>query len=521
LPCKYNQHFESGLLLGSFYEQLAHTRWGFDPLVHNFLFVHSQSAFLFTSILAASALFQPSGAALAKRLQNHRDFLARQVMAKRLRSVEIVLAFLVNVPWMSPGTHSADDDTGLYISTAISIALDLSLNKIVTPSSFLDRDELKRVPRADCIDAKKALAMDGFEDVPTDSEWGIRLLRRRERAWIALFVLERGVCLARGRSYSMSITPLISRCDKWHAVSITDSRDAAVLSMAVLRRDLDDLFSSVRRRCDGYRVIDIGSKVAQEIETTIHSFYDHWLTTWVNAIGEGQRKLLPPYVDILVTHTRLSTYCGVINHPTAPLEVKRQFRASALSSALNVMRAAIQGETRLKSMPNNTVIMICFAACIALKLSTPPPGRNLSLSPNVRNLVEEVAAVLERIGGIPHHRNGTSVLYGKYLREILKQLSIPGQAPSQSIDPTLAQDTRPVPTREFNLLTTIHSTIDQTSYPPQHGLMEPLQFSAMSDNEIIEAVLNAGPYFNTMLPGIGEDADFMYQNWMDPPEFGF
>jgi hypothetical protein len=68
----------------------------------------------------------------------------------------------------------------------------------------------------------------------------------------------------------------------------------------------------------------------------------------------GAESSIPPYVEILVTHGRLSIYSSVINHPTAPMEVKRFFRAAALSSALNVMRASVQGEGRLKSMPNNT-----------------------------------------------------------------------------------------------------------------------------------------------------------------------
>ena len=238
-----------------------------------------------------------------------------------------------------------------------------------------------------------------------------------------MFVLERGVCLARGRSYSVPITPLIRFCDDWLANDKTHRGDGAMLSMAILRRDLDSLFDAVRSRCDSYRVIDIGSKVAEEIETTINHFYDKWLNTWTTAIGEGQERSLPAYVDILVTHTRLSTYGGVINHPTAPHEVKRLFRASALSSALNVMRAAIQGEKSLSSMPNNTVIMICFAACVAVQLSTAPTGTNSQLAPSIFHLVDETADVLDRIGNITPHRKGASITYAKYLKELLSQAS--------------------------------------------------------------------------------------------------
>lgn len=182
----------SELTSTSFYQSLAHTRWGLDPLVHTVSFVRAQSAFLFTSILAAAALFLPSAAALSKRLSRHCKNLANNVIAQRHRSVEIVLAFMANVPWMAPGECLGDDDTCAYIAMALTVALDLSLNKIVLPSSSFDSSLLRRLTKADCIDTKRALHMDDFADVDSDSEWGRRLLRRRERAWIALFVLERG-----------------------------------------------------------------------------------------------------------------------------------------------------------------------------------------------------------------------------------------------------------------------------------------------------------------------------------------
>jgi hypothetical protein len=142
--------------------------------------------------MAGAALFLPSAAALSKRLSRHCKSLAQRVITHRHRSVEIVLAFMVNVPWMSPGDSLGDDDTCSYIAMALTVALDLSLNKIVSPSASFDQELLNRLARADCIDARRALHMDGFDDVDPASEWGLRLLRRRERAWIALFVVERG-----------------------------------------------------------------------------------------------------------------------------------------------------------------------------------------------------------------------------------------------------------------------------------------------------------------------------------------
>jgi hypothetical protein len=513
---------EAELLLSYFHENLAHTRWGLDPLVHTLSFVRKRSAFLFTTLLAMTAIFLPETGSLAKRLLLHRRFLAEQVIVRKFKSVEIVLAFMVSIPWLPPGMYASDDDTSLYLTTSLSISLDLALDKIITPSTTLNQEHMRQIPRSDCLEAKRALTMDGFEDIDPSSQWGQRLLRRRERVWIALFVLERGVCLARGRSYCVPKTSLIRYCDKWHNHASSYVQDGPLVSMAVLRRNLDELFSNVRTRCDNYRVTDGGSKVAQEIDWAIESFFDQWFQGWTPVIGNNE-KALPPYVEILVTHTRLSTYSMLLNHPTAPPEVKRSFRASALSSALNVMRAAIQGESRLKSMPNNTVTMICFAASIALALSAPVPGKggNQSLAPSVRHLIEETATVLERIGSTPSHRNGSSVVYGRFLRVLVKQApDVPAAPPariSQVSDPGYSGSPE--------------SAIDRTSTMPNTGFIDdhvtnlwpqPLDFSAMSYNEVNETVTNSDLFSAAMLDLPWDSTNqLMWTDWLHLPDFNF
>ncbi|OQD67011.1 hypothetical protein PENPOL_c004G00101 [Penicillium polonicum] len=492
---------ESESLFSFFYQNLAHTRWGLDPLIHTPSFVRSQSAFLFTSIMAGAALFLPSAAALSKRLSRHCEWLAKRVFTHRYRSVEIVLAFMVNVPWMSPGDRLGDDDTCSYIAMALTVALDLSLNKIVSPSSSFDQELLNRLARAECIDAKRALHMDGFDDIDPSSEWGLRLLRRRERAWIAF------VCLARGRSYTVPPTKLVENCDRWHLSNIADPRDGPMNSMAVLRRDLDGLFQKVKSSCDSYRFVDTGSEAAYSIKRTIQTFYEQWYATWALSIGEGDTRSLPPYVEVLVTHTQLSTYGGVINHPTAPIEVKRFFRAAGLSSALNVLRAAIQGESRLKSMPNNTVIMISFAACSALSLSITPGDSRSSLAPSVRNLIEETAGVLERIGATPSHRRGASVLYGRFLRELIRR------APALPLQSRGNSDRVHPPEPAFPSACLDHGALPVT-LPPDDLWFEPLQFSTMSDNQIVDAVNRAGTAFGASIPDVPLD-DMLNWDWLD------
>jgi len=114
-------------------------------------------------------------------------------MENRNRSPEIVLGFMLNIPWMAPGKHWSDDETCSYMAMALTIAMDISLNKLVVPSPS---DSLAGIhhgkAQSDCITARKALDLDGFHGIDPDSGFGERLLRRRERVWLALFVLDRG-----------------------------------------------------------------------------------------------------------------------------------------------------------------------------------------------------------------------------------------------------------------------------------------------------------------------------------------
>ncbi|RDW75848.1 hypothetical protein BP5796_06669 [Coleophoma crateriformis] len=480
---------EVDILFSFFYQNLAHTRWGLDPLVHTSSFVRRRSAFLFTSILSASALFIPTAAALSKRLSVHCRHLAHNVMVHRYRSLEIVLAFMVNVPWMAPGKHWSDDESCSYVAMASAIAIDLSMNKLVMPSpSIYSADIPATTPKSDCISARKALDIDGFPETDPHSPQGRRLLRARERVWLALFVLDRGVCLARGRDFTVPLSPLLAICDKWHESNIADTWDGSIISSAVLRRDLAGLIENIKLSCASDRISTAeGSVVAQSIQGMIDDFFNRWYGTWAFAVkGNKDNHSLPPYVEILASHTRLSTYSTVINLPTAPVEVTRFFRAAGLSASLNVMRAAVQGESQLKSMPNNTVIMISFSACFALYLSTMAEGSNSSLASSIRILIEEAADVLERIGATPEHRNATSSLYGRHLREIVKNSS---PAPAQRADAHgNGPQSEPMPMPQNQYPGQQNSIItDPAMLMPEH-----MQFSAMSDYQIVEAVNNAG-----------------------------
>ncbi|KAI1092233.1 hypothetical protein F5B19DRAFT_502568 [Rostrohypoxylon terebratum] len=512
---------EAETLFAYFYEKLSHTRWGIDPVIHTVEFVRSRSAFLLTSIAAASALFSPSMESLYKRLSNHRQKLAGLIMSKRYKSVEIILAFMVNIPWISAGEHWADDETSTYLSMALTIALDLSLNKIILPPSTEPRSPRDTIAISDCISGRKALNIDGLSDIDPDSPRGRRLLRRRERTWLSLFVLERGVCLARGRNYVLPMSPLIESCDQWHLNELADRWDGSIVSVAVLRRDLTTIITKVKAICDSYVNGNSESSVVDRVKSEITLFFDKWYQTWPVQLGDREKLSLPPYVEILASHTRLSLYSSVINHGTAPVGARHFFRAAGLSSALNVLRVAVQGEGQLRSMPNNTAIMISFAACFALRVSTVADGRGSSLAPSIRALIAETTDVLERIGSTPIQRKGLSCLFAGQLRQILRYASRASEN-TQALPEANGDVAKNAPI--YADMAAAHMAnhpgamqimpVSATSLPPDY-----LLFSTMSDeNQLDEAIHSTDIGLNAFWE------DFQFQSadldWMDWSTFG-
>ncbi|TGJ82523.1 hypothetical protein E0Z10_g6239 [Xylaria hypoxylon] len=450
---------EAEALFTYFYDNLAHTRWGIDPVLHTVDFVRRRSAFLFTSIAAASALFSPSLEALHKRLSRHRQKLADLVVTKRYKSVEIVLAFMVNIPWIPAGEHWADDETSTYMSMASSIAVDLYLNKIILPSSPEAPFSRDNIPSSDQISSRKALNVDGFTEIDPESEMG--------------------------------------------------------------RRDLAKLITTLRGICDSYVKGVSEAAVVDELKNEITIFFDRWYHTWPLQIGDREQFALPPYVEILASHTRLSMYSSIINHSTAPIGARHFFRAAGLSSALNVLRVAVQGEGQLRSMPNNTAIMISFAACFALRVSTVADGRGSSLAPSIRALIAETIDVLDRIGSTPVQRKGLSCLFAGQLRQILKlalrsaeTARVPPAESRRVVDtsPVYTNPTNPTATNAAHVATSQVAT--QLHIPTGNMPSDYLLFSTMSNDQLNEAINNT----DVGLDALWEDFQFQQASeldWMD------
>jgi hypothetical protein len=200
-------------------------------------------------------------------------------------------------------------------------------------------------------------------------------------------------------------------------------------------------------------------------------------------------------------------------------------------------------------MPNNTVIMIAFAACSALSLSLAGgPGKknknNNRLAPSVLNLIKETADVLERIGATPSHRNGASVLYGRFMRDLVSRAyNYSSEDRQQHPRPTYPfhslfsseQFHRGSSNinNKYNPAESIATTsityashrphITSSTQPTTLAFPDTLQFSSMSGDQIIDAVNNAGLSLGESMPdhqGFPLN-EMMPWDWFDYPDVEF
>jgi len=159
--------------------------------------------------------------------------------------------------------------------------------------------------------------------------------------------------------------------------------------------------------------------------------------------------------------------------------------------------------------------MISFAACAALSLSMTSAESQPQLAPSVRNLISETADVLERIGSTPTHRNGASALCGRNLRQLMHRS---WSALSTHSQPRSSGNSGEVCLSFDSQMESTGETFSQSECSLPIFLTEPLNFSVMSNDQIIDAVTHFDTSWNE-LPQIPLN-DMTCWEWFDFHEVG-
>ena len=136
---------------------------------------------------------------------------------------------------------------------------------------------------------------------------------------------------------------------------------------------------------------------------------------------------------------------------------------------------------------------------------------NRSLAPSIRVLIDETADVLERIGSKPPHRNGASALYGRHLRKVLSTVTQTREnmVKSSTMQEIARYSDPPVPAMNQS-----QGIMSNHSYQPHPNSMQMMQFSAMSDGQITQAINDAGNELGDFMPDLQID-ERSGLDWLD------
>ncbi|KAE8421024.1 hypothetical protein BDV36DRAFT_281017 [Aspergillus pseudocaelatus] len=377
-----------------------------DSKLHTPEYVRSQSALLFTWILALTAQFDHGSAAIAKRLRLHGEKLSQHVHTSGFKSVEIVQGYYISLLSATPARTLSEERSWLYTMYAFGVAAELGLDQ---PSYTHTIDGIytpKCAPRA---------STDHEIEDQTHLE---RLVRNRERTWLRILLWERANSSASGRMNAIPETNLTSNIERWWMHPLADSTDKHTVAFILLRRHLAFLHAELQRQ----KVMTQANPhwVRDLIDVTL----EPWRETWVYTIGPSSEPLPDVHLHHVYLHNRLWTLSFALQASISNNHDPNAIRQDCFQAAVHCCEVAVSnleqvGEP-LYCMLAPTWAMISYAAILALKLFPclydPRPGCEIELLA----LLAQVALQLEHAGTTPSHRFGIAAIFGRQLLMILR-----------------------------------------------------------------------------------------------------
>ncbi|KAE8141844.1 hypothetical protein BDV38DRAFT_268136 [Aspergillus pseudotamarii] len=377
-----------------------------DPKLHTPEYVRSQSALLFTWILALTAQFDHGSAAIAKRLRLHGEKLSRHVHTSGFQSVEIVQGYYISLLSATPARTLSEERSWLYTMHAFGVAAELGLDQPSYTHTIDDNYTLTCTPRA---------PTDHDIEAQTHLE---RLVRNRERTWLRILLWERANSGASGRMNVIPETDLTRNIERWWMHPLADSTDKHTVAFILLRGHLAFLHAELQRQktilqADPHWVRDL-------IDATL----EPWRKTWIYTIAPSSEPLPDVHLHHVYLHNRLWTLSFALQAAIGNNHDLNAIREDCFQAAVHCCEVAVRDLERvgepLYCMLAPTWAMISYAAILALKLfpclHDPRPGCEIELLA----LLAQVALQLKHAGTTPSHRFGIAAIFGQQLLIILR-----------------------------------------------------------------------------------------------------
>lgn len=413
----------------SYFTRLHPVNGILDPMLHTPDFVRSQSALLFTWILALTAQFDHGSASIAKRLRLHGEKLSKQVHTCGYKSVEIVQGYYISLLSATPAETLAQERSWLYTMYAFGVAAELGLDqesraRDAKPSTPMNTScaETRSMPAPMHFLGKNAahLMLECSTKDPTHNQ---RLARNRERTWLRILLWERANSAACGRIHTFPETELTRNIEIWWLHPLADSTDKHTCAFITLRRSLASLQSELRHQA---HLPHLDSHWVRElVDSTSRPWCETWLSQSVSdAITSPSEKLSNIFLHYVYLHGRLWTLSFALHSSINGDRHLDAIRGDCFEAAVNSCELAVRdlqaiGEP-LYCMLAPTWAMISYAGVLALKLFPALYGPRVGNEVELLALLSQVAIQLERAGTTPSHRFGIAALLGQHLKMILR-----------------------------------------------------------------------------------------------------
>jgi len=435
----------------SFFARLHPINGILDPHLHTPDFVRSQSALLFTWILAISAQFDHGSALLSKRLRIHGEKLSKHVHSSGFKSVEIAQGYYISLLSSTPANTMAEERSWLYTNYAFGLAAELGLDQ-QPRSKYLPSSGFKRVSSTflqrqvdNSVESSKQL-LDINDEAVVHAE---RLARNRERTWLRILLWERAHSAARGRVSAFPENELTLNIEIWHLHPLADPNDKYACAFILLRRHLVVLLDEMQRQHD------FPHASRHWVKELVDGTLQPWCQTWIS----GPEIELPhsefisnTFLKYVYMHGRLWTLSFALHgHAQSPSDDSRPgfdaIKEDCFEAAVNCCETAVRDLTEigepLYPMLAPTWAMISYSAVLALRLFPLLYGNRTGAEVELLALLAQVALLLEKVGTTPSHHFGIAALLGQHLFMILRTrasgLKGSGTGPSAGIEAASSQ----------------------------------------------------------------------------------
>ncbi|OQD79944.1 hypothetical protein PENANT_c041G02365 [Penicillium antarcticum] len=396
-----------------------------DPMLHTPEFVRSQSALLFTWILALTAQFDHGSASIAKRLRLHGEKLSKHVHTCGFKSVEVVQGYYISLLSATPAETLAQERSWLYTMYAFGLAAELGL----------DQESCARHANAPCFGSPISAArhhprenISSLPEYPAEDPINLqRMARNRERTWLRILLWERANSAACGRIHTFPETDLTHNIEGWWLHPLADPTDKHTCAFITLRQSLAALHSNLR---DQAQLEHVNSHWVREL---VDLSMQPWCTIWLPRSGlehiqSSSENLSDIFLRYVYYHGRLWTLSFALHGSINGGHHLEAIRTDCFEAAVSCCEIAVHdldaiGEP-LYCMLAPTWAMISYAGVLALRLFPFLYGPRVGNEVELLALLGQVAMHLERAGKTPSHRFGIAALLGQHIMRIVKARGI-------------------------------------------------------------------------------------------------